>query len=205
MLVLITGKAQAGKDTIGEYLRIAYGFKTDSLAAPIKRLVQDIFVLPHDVVYDRKKREEPLGDPWSGNTVRSLLQIIGTELFRNNINKDVWALSLWLRINAQSEENWAITDVRFPNEKEVLSNRYNGKITTITVSRPGCDGSTSGGIKGHESENYSIPSDFSICNDGSIIELYKQVDEVMNECGLISLEQARDREAIITSETQKDL
>jgi hypothetical protein len=136
-------------------------------------------VLPTETVYDREKREEPLGDPWSGFSVRSLLQLIGTELFRNHINKDIWALSLWLRIEKEMSSNWAVTDVRFPNEKEVLSNRFNGKIITIKVSRPGFEGQTVGGIKGHESEAYQIPADYFVYNDGSLENLYKQIDSIM--------------------------
>lgn len=196
MLVLITGKAQSGKDTIGEYLQRCYGFKADSLAAPIKTLVKDVFVLPEDIVYDREKREIPLETPWDGFTVRSLLQLIGTELFRNNIHKDVWALSLWLRIKKELHSNWVVTDVRFPNEKEVLSNQYSGKILTIKVLRKGYEGQTIGGIKGHESETYSIPADYFIHNDGSLEDLYKQIDSIMKKNGLVSFDEMRDIEAI---------
>lgn len=187
MLVLITGKSRSGKDTVGEYLKENYGFKTDSLAAPVKRLISDVFVLPEDFVYDREKKELPLESPWDGFTVRSLLQLIATELFRNNINKDVWALSLWLRINKEPSVNWVVTDVRFPNEKDVLSNKYSGKIISVKVVRPGFEGQTKGGIKGHESESYDIPSDFVVYNEGSFKQLYEQIDLIMSQVGLMPI------------------
>ena len=196
MLVLITGKAGSGKDTIGGYLKNEYGFETDSLAAPIKRLVKDVFVLPEEVVYDRELREKELGDPWIGMTVRSLLQKIGTELFRDKIHKDVWVLSLLRRISSAPQFNWVVTDLRFPNEKDVLEKRYEGKIVTIKVSRPGKTGKTDGGIKGHESESYDIHADFSVENKGSFEDLYRQIDEIMEQNGLISFSKKRDLNAI---------
>lgn len=186
MLVLITGKAGSGKDTIGGYLKNEYGFETDSLAAPIKRLVKDVFVLPEEVVYDRELREKELGDPWSGMTVRSLLQKIGTELFRDKIHKDVWVLSLLRRILNSPQCNWVVTDLRFPNEKDVLEKRFSGKIITIKVVRTGMDGKTSGGISGHESESYDIPADYFVTNDGSFEDLYGQIDKIMEASGVLS-------------------
>ena len=182
MIILITGKAGAGKDTIGDYLRNKYGFKSDSLAAPIKRLVQDIFVLPKEVVYDRELRELPLKDPWGGKTVRYFLQKIGTEMFRNQIDPDIWVLSLWLRMKSEPETNWVITDLRFPNEKDVLVKKWDGEVITIKVLRPGWNGKTKGGIENHESEKYDIPADFVVNNDGSIEKLYTEVDSIIAKC-----------------------
>lgn len=180
MIILVTGKAESGKDTIGEYLCRKYGFKSDSLAAPLKRLVQDVFGIPEEVVYDRNLREQPLGNPWDGYSVRSLLQKIGTDLFRNQINQDVWVLSLLLRLQKFPESNWVVTDVRFPNEKSVLEKEYGEGVLTFKVSRPGKDGHTLGGIKGHESESYSIPADYFLYNDGSFESLYAQIDKIMS-------------------------
>ena len=81
MLVGVCGKAGAGKDTVGDYLIEKYRFKKIALADPIKRMVKDVFVLNDHTVYDRVAREQPL-ERWPDWTVRTLLQYIGTELFR---------------------------------------------------------------------------------------------------------------------------
>ena len=78
MLVGIGGKAGAGKDTIGDHLSDKYGFEKISLAGPIKRLVQDVFALDHQTVYDRDKREQPL-EQWEGRSVRELLQFMAIQ------------------------------------------------------------------------------------------------------------------------------
>lgn len=86
-------------------------------------------------------------------TPRELLQIIGTELFRNQILNNIWVNSLFndyisnnikaekllgdksTEINLKSENdlpNWIITDMRFPNELKAVKDR--GGIT-IRVNR----------------------------------------------------------------------
>ena len=107
MLVGICGKAGSGKDTVGDYLVKEYHFKKISLADPIKRLVEDVFVLDKHTVYDRVAREQPL-EKWPGWTVRKLLQFIGTELFREKIDDAIWVKSLWYRICEDQGNNYVV-------------------------------------------------------------------------------------------------
>ena len=48
MLIGVCGKAGSGKDTIADYLVKKYNFKKIALADPIKRMVEDVFVLAAD-------------------------------------------------------------------------------------------------------------------------------------------------------------
>jgi hypothetical protein len=177
MLVGICGKAGAGKDTIADHLIKEYGFERISLADPIKRLVKDVFVLDNDTVYDRIKREEPL-DQWNGWSVRKLLQFIGTELFREKIDDEIWVKSLWFRIQNNKEKNFVISDVRFKNELDFFNNMASkGEFMSIKVVRDGHDGSV--GIKGHASEAYDLDAQFIVTNNGTFRDLYKQVDEIL--------------------------
>ena len=186
MIFLLTGKAGSGKDTIGEHLKEKYNFKSESFAAPIKRLVKDIFVLPDEMVYGRDAREKDLGPPWEGLTVRNLLQKIGTEMFRNMLNKDVLSLSLWLRISNDLNSDWVITDLRFPNERSVIEGMSPVKVVTIKVVRPGANGQTAGGINGHESESHDVSADHVIINDKDVRSLLLLTDEIMHGYGIIS-------------------
>jgi len=177
MLIGICGKAGAGKDTIGDYIKRHYGFHGIALADPIKRLVKDVFVLDDHTVYDREAREQPLGQ-WGGWSVRKLLQFIGTELFRQNIDDAIWVKSLWYQIK-DSGENYVVTDVRFPNELGFLAENGGKDFISIKVIRSGHDGSV--GLTGHESEAYDLQTQFIIENDGTIQDLYNEVDEIMDE------------------------
>ena len=181
IIVGISGRAGSGKDTIGDHLVSHYGFSKDGLANPLKRTVQDVFSLDNDQVYDRVLREQPL-ENWPGWTGRKLLQYVGTELFRNNIDENIWAKSLCLRIN-KAPGLWVVTDVRFPNEREVLRRTFGNNFVGIRVEREGYDGAPSG-IQGHASEKYEIEADYVLTNDGDLPGLYYKVDDIMIELGL---------------------
>ncbi|TRZ53055.1 MAG: hypothetical protein D4S01_01920 [Dehalococcoidia bacterium] len=176
MLVGICGKAGAGKDTVGDYLIDKYGFKKIALADPIKRLVKDVFALDHHTVYDRDAREQPL-DQWDGWSVRKLLQYIGTELFRQNIDDAIWVKSLWHRIRDDKDNNYVVTDVRFPNELQFFEENGGDNFLSVKVCREGCEGGV--GISGHESEKHDLETRWVINNDGTFEDLYNKVSEIM--------------------------
>jgi len=181
MLVGICGKAGSGKDTIGDYLVSKHSFKKIALADPIKRLVKDVFALDDHTVYDRVAREQPL-DNWPDWTVRELLQYIGTELFRENIDDAVWVKSLWYKIQKDKESNYVVTDMRFPNEIGFFeSNASDDEFMSIKVVRPGCKGNV--GLQGHASEAYDLDAKITIDNVGTIEELYNKVDKVLEGIG----------------------
>ena len=174
MLIGICGKAGAGKDTVGDYLIQAHGFKKIALADPIKRLVKDVFVLDDHTVYDRVAREQPL-EHWPDWTVRKLLQFVGTELFRDRIDDAIWVKSLWYRICNDKTNNYVVTDIRFPNELQFFrDNAKEGEFICVKVIRDGCNGNV--GIVGHASEAYDLQGDFEIINNGSIENLYNKID-----------------------------
>jgi len=176
-LIGICGKAGSGKDTIGDYLVKKYKFKKIALADPIKRLVKDVFALDDYTVYDRVAREKPLKQ-WKGWTVRKLLQYIGTELFRNNIDDSIWVKSLWYKIKG-SKDNYVVTDCRFLNEQQFLKRNAKKNFICIKVTRPNCKGQV--GLKKHASEAYDLKGDFCIHNNGSFEDLYNKIDEIMKK------------------------
>jgi hypothetical protein len=177
MLIGVCGKAGAGKDTISDYFVSKYGFKKIALADPIKRLVKDVFVLDDYTVYDRVAREQPLPQ-WNGWSVRKLLQTIGTELFRRNIDDGVWVKSLHFRVQSDPLNNYIVSDVRFPNEIEYLSKNIK-EFFSIKVVREGCDGTV--GIKGHESEAYDLETKWIVQNNSSFEGLYRELDKIYEQ------------------------
>jgi hypothetical protein len=198
MLVGICGKAGAGKDTIGDHLISEYGFEKIAFADPIKRLVKDVFVLDDHTVYDRIAREEPL-EQWGDRSVRELLQFIGTGLFREQVDPDIWVKSLWFRIQ-DSDKNYVITDLRFPNEIESLSEYGTDNFTSIKVKRKGCNGEV-GLAKNmhpikklfyklirkdlrHPSERYDLVAQHTFENNDTIEDLHGKVDSLMDTLGM---------------------
>jgi len=182
MIIGMCGKAGSGKDTIADYLVSYYGFKKLALADPIKRLVKDVFALDDHTVYDRIAREQPL-KKWPPWTVRKLLQFIGTELFRNQIDDSIWVKSLWYKIHDDFSNNYVITDVRFNNELTYFKeNSKKGDFYCLKVIRSGSNGDV--GIIGHASEAFDLKGDFEIINDATYDILYSNVDSIMNKIGL---------------------
>jgi len=183
LVIGMVGKAGSGKDTVGEYLIDTYNFQRLSLASPLKAGIQSVFMLDDRTMYDREARELPLKDfpDWS---VRKLLQFVGTELFRNNFDKDIWVKLLSKQIRESKSNNIVITDVRFPNEQNYLMNlnsdgSNSANIKFIQVKRSGCQGDV--GIGNHESEAYELSGDYVLNNDDGFDSLFSQVDSIMNE------------------------
>lgn len=177
MIIGINGKAGSGKDTIGDRLVSCHNFKRDNLAAPLKRLVEDVFVIDPAIMKDRARREQPLPN-WPPWTPRKLLQYIGTEMFRSAIGEDVWVKSLCMRIQKAEPADWVITDVRFPNELDGLRRVFGNNFRSIRVDRPGHNGAPSG-IANHASEAYALETDVVIVNSGTLDDLYQKVDKFM--------------------------
>jgi len=184
MLVGVCGKAGSGKDTVGDYLVKNYNFKKIALADPIKRLVKDVFVLEDNTVYNRDLREKPLPQ-WGGWSVRELLQFIGTELFRHNIDDAVWVKSLWFRIKNDDGHNYVVTDVRFPNEINYLAESGGSDFVSIKVDRDGKDGSV--GLSSHESEAYDLDAQYELENNGTYEDLYNKIDDVMKKYNFVKI------------------
>lgn len=99
----ITGLKYNGKDTVSDYLCKKYGYKKITLADPLKEICGTLFGFSHEQLYGSLK-EVP--DPrWFGLTPRTVFQYLGTDIFRNNMNKlhpnfedNFWILHAKLKI-----------------------------------------------------------------------------------------------------------
>lgn len=166
MIIGITGKKRAGKDTAAEYLT-SIGFVLYRFADPIKRLCADIFLWDDEHINGDYK--ETVDERW-GISPRKAQQLVGTELFRealpghsrsfNSITgPDVWVRRFGLWYHGQDV---VIPDVRFPNEADVIK-AMGGHI--VRIERPGACTTDP-----HPSELMmdSIKADYTLTNDGGI-------------------------------------
>ena len=163
MKLIILGKAGSGKDTVGDYLVEQYGYTKYSFAAKLKEICHDLF--PELMMLDR----------------RNLLQTVGSKM--RQIQEDVWINYL---LSAVETDRAVITDCRYENEIETCINRGYVSIEVLCneyirdkrlILRDGrtltsCE-------KQHPSEQLSVKTDYALDNNGSLSNLYKQIDEVV--------------------------
>lgn len=113
LIIGFSGKKRTGKDTAADHLASVKHYTKLAFADPIKDAAQEIFRFTDEQLYGGLKEE--MDDYW-GFTPRWSMQVIGTDLFREQVDEDVWVKSALRRILQEKPLYWAISDVRFPNE-----------------------------------------------------------------------------------------
>ena len=130
-IIGITGSAGSGKDTIGDILVNNFpNWEKVSFANHLKDVTALLFgfdrkMLAGETPEDRAIREQP-DKFWSEKmgkdfTPRFALQYLGTNLLRNQLHQNIWVDCLERKI-MESDKNIVITDVRFPNEIDMIRN-----------------------------------------------------------------------------------
>lgn len=180
-LIGFMGKKGSGKDTSADYLVKKYGYKKISFATPLKDAIQILFGFSDEQLYGDKK--ETIDDRW-GTSPRKVMQYLGTDIFRNDINKIMPNIknNFWtniMEINYKNEllknknAKFVIADVRFKNEVDVI-HKLGGKIIKIDRNTKHNDN--------HISENMMDKiNDFDhiIDNTSSLNNLYKKIDLII--------------------------
>jgi hypothetical protein len=121
LIVGLTGRAGAGKDTAASYLCRRYGFVqvafADTLRSMLAAMLDDADLDPAWLT-ERQAKERPI-PALHGVTPRRLLQTLGTEWGRS-IHPDLWvdvlARRTGIATGAPVHDRIVISDVRFPNE-----------------------------------------------------------------------------------------
>ena len=117
VIIGLSGKKRSGKDTVADFLVDQYAFTKMPFAEPIKVSASLIFGFTDEQLYGGLKEKE---DDFWGFTPRWAMQMVGTDLFRDQIDPDVWVKSMQRRIARSSRRRIVISDVRFPNEAQVI-------------------------------------------------------------------------------------
>jgi hypothetical protein len=157
--ITIAGKKQVGKDTTASLIKSRIEFSTDKavkivhFADVLKDAVSIIFGIERERMETEEGKQSLTEVRWPapGNakgdfmTVREILQFVGTDLFRTQLDPDIWARSVFRR--QYKEDVVIIADCRFPNEAEhgkhngllVRINRNNGLAADAHISENALD------------------------------------------------------------------
>lgn len=173
-LIGIAGYARSGKDTVGNYLKSLHDFRSVFFAEPLKEGARVMFGLTDEQLYgnDKEKVVE-----WLGKTPRYILQTLGTDWGRQQINDRVWLLVANRKIETYRELGYSVcvTDLRFDNEADEI--REAGG-TVWHVQR-----NNRQQVEMHASEaGLTFKSeDIRIDNNGTLEELYQEVEDALAE------------------------
>jgi hypothetical protein len=178
MIIGLAGYAGSGKDTVGNILVEQYGYRRIAFADNVKELTLKV----DPVIWDN---EEELDVPLSyfverygwdvakkDRQVRELLQKTGQGA-REVLGEDVWIDAALKDVGY--DENIVITDVRYPNEVEIIHEMC-GDV--LWIDRPGV-----GPLNDHDSENSVSMSDcdWITWNTGSLDRLRDNIAAMMEE------------------------
>lgn len=182
MLIGVLGRKGSGKDTVSDHIINKFNFEKMILAEPLKNACRELFNFSDEQLYGNLKETV---DPQWGVSPRKVLQWLGTDVIRNRIgelNPDIgnnfWVMLLRIKylqkLNNDKDVKIIVSDVRFQNEIDII-HQLGGQV--IKLTRPSINN-----IDAHESEKNidNLKGDIDIMNDGTLDELYKKVDDVLN-------------------------
>lgn len=168
----LVGPASAGKTTCARYLVQSYDYRRYPFAKTLKEMLRAFGLNEEELAGSLKEVPQ---SHFCNRSPRYLMQTLGTEWGRNLVGEDVW-VKAWLR-NTQWRK--VVTDdVRFENEAKAIKLR-DGIL--IRVTRPGFDSPAP--EHASEANALTMDVDYEIENYGTILDLMRQIDAVMVECG----------------------
>ena len=185
-IICFVGRMGSGKDTAASVLIEEYGYVHRSFAGKVKDVASTVFGWNREKLngctpLDREWRE--IVDEFWGFSPRFALQKIGTEMFREIIDPNVWVKSLLMDIPETSEEDTVITDCRFPNEYEALRKR-GAKFVFVDRYQV----SSSSRHEQHVSESYvdsmKGACDYLLENNGTLEDMRREVKKIAKNVGL---------------------
>lgn len=126
-LIGIAGKQGSGKDTVANYIEDQIHSKVSvriyHFADPLKQCAVEAFGIPKEHFYDETLKEV-IVKQWN-MTPRKMLQILGTECFRDHFSANFWIVRADIELQREIYKNTitVISDVRFENEARFIRER----------------------------------------------------------------------------------
>jgi hypothetical protein len=181
VVIGVTGRAGHGKDTVADYLK-SLDFQVLHYAGPLKHGVSALFDIPLEWLYDASLKEKVV--PEWGRSPRQLMQWLGTDVMREQVNEHFWLWHMRKRLLAMpSGTRVVVADCRFDNEAALLKKDFGAQIWRVDASRrlePG-GGPLQGETAGHVTEKGVDDRlvDVHLDNNGTRDALLAQVDQAL--------------------------
>lgn len=172
MIIGISGKIGAGKSELARLLYAHHGFEQKIFAGKLKKIAAILTGLPEDWMYRRDMKDKQL-DNWN-MTLGELQQRLGTDAIRNGLHTDAWVYALFA--DYDGTEDWSISDVRFPNEANMITN-MGGIMVRIDGSRTGPGGRDPNHISETALDDYDF--DYRFTNSGTLDDLAQEAYRIV--------------------------
>lgn len=178
----LSGLSRSGKDTTADYLCSRYGFVRVAFADNLKTACKHIFGFSEEQLHDSDSKDA--ADPRWGVSPRQLFQVIGTNLFKDELAtilgvERVWIRSLNIHIQQLIEKGFTrivVSDVRFPDEAHYVLKELHGMMWRVI--RPNLEARENS----HSSEDVGkLPFDQMVCNCSTIQHLHGVVDNIVRQ------------------------
>jgi len=185
LVIGLTGRAGAGKDTAADHLCRHYGFVRCSFAAALKDMAAQLLEeAGHDYAYLHEPglKEQPIPS-LHGISARKLMQTMGD--WGRALHPDLWVTLMAGRLGmhppqlAPVHDRIVITDVRFPTEAAWV--RDQGGLLVRLVREHAAP------VRPHISEQHAdtLPAHLDLPNDGiTPLGLHSLLDSLMADLGL---------------------
>ncbi len=124
MIIGIAGPIGSGKTTICEHIRDRYNAEIINYADPLKEIAV-VLGFDRKDVFGSQEQKEKKNEYWNV-TNRKLLQVLGTDIFRDSLPKvlpemkDIWIRLAFLRMKQKPSAMFVIGDVRFDDEAKAI-------------------------------------------------------------------------------------
>lgn len=171
MLIALGHEKRVGKDTVADYLVNVFGFTRVSFALKLKLIVKDIY--PNLNEKQLFGDEKDMFDTMIEMSPRDAMIRVGTTL-RNHFGENVFVKAVEQWLDKLDGLNVIVTDVRYPNEFEMIRARKGNLIKLVRKT-------TEEKIK-HVSETglQNAKWDFVVENNGTKEELYETFTHVLD-------------------------
>lgn len=175
-LIGLVGKLQSGKSTAAEMIMDKYCTDNPavklSFANFLKEMIHDAGLCTEEELWGTKT-----------DFSRLMLQKIGTEIIRKQIDPDFWVKKMREEIDTFQKNNpdnlvIVIDDVRFQNEANLIK-EYNG--TLIRIVRSSLEQNREENKHLSETEQDEIKVDYFTFNDASLKDLRSEIFKIVEE------------------------
>ena len=193
--IAITGLKGSGKGTLASYLVKQHNYIELSFAHALKDVLANVFDWPRDLLEgstpESRRFRETVDEWWSEHlgipdfTPRMAMQNVGTDLFRDCFNQNIWALTVKRKM---LNSHTVISDLRFCNEHRIVKYNVDLVVKVLPAKLPVWYYIAQQALRGdelaatemrdsfpevHPSEWQTtvIPADITIVNNGTIQDL----------------------------------